>query len=101
MIWRHVGVRRGRGGQRLRAAGDRLGISGSAVSQALRRLEKRLGATLVQRTTRSVRLTPAGEKLHAAARQALDELRAAVEAVGDGEPRGALRLQVASAAESF
>ena len=60
-----------------RAAGDRLGVSGSAVSQALRRLEERLGVPLVQRTTRSVRLTEAGERLYAAARPALEELRPA------------------------
>ena len=86
-----------------RAAGERLAVSGSAVSQALRRLEERLGVTLVQRTTRSVRLTEAGERLYAAARPALDELRAAVAAVGDlgSEPRGTLRLHVAGAAESF
>ena len=37
-----------------RAAGERLGVTGSAVSQALSRLEARLGLALVQRTTRSV-----------------------------------------------
>ena len=37
-----------------RAAGERLGVSGSAVSQAMRRLEERLGVPLVQRTTRSM-----------------------------------------------
>jgi DNA-binding transcriptional LysR family regulator len=86
-----------------RAAGERLGVSGSAVSQALRRLEERLGVALVQRTTRSVHLTDAGERLHAAARPALEDLRAAVAAVGElsGEPRGTLRLHVAGAAESF
>ena len=86
-----------------RAAGERLGVSGSAVSQALRRLEERLGVTLVQRTTRSVHLTEAGKQLYAAARPALDELRAAVTAVGElgSEPRGPLRLLVAGAAESF
>src|SRR5262245_9079673 len=86
-----------------RAAGERLGVSGSAVSQALRRLEERLGIALVQRTTRSVRLTPAGDRLYAAARPALDDLRAAVAAVSElgSEPRGALRLNVSSAAESF
>jgi DNA-binding transcriptional LysR family regulator len=86
-----------------RAAGERLGVSGSAVSQALRRLEARLGVTLVRRTTRSVHLTEAGEQLYAAVRPALDELRAAVTAVGElgSEPRGTLRLLVAVAAESF
>jgi DNA-binding transcriptional LysR family regulator len=86
-----------------RAAGERLGVSGSAVSQALRRLEERLGVALVQRTTRSVRLTEAGERLYAAARPALDDLRAAVAVVGElsGEPRGTLRLHAAGAAESF
>jgi DNA-binding transcriptional LysR family regulator len=86
-----------------RAAGDRLGVSGSAVSQAMRRLEQRLGVALVQRTTRSVRLTAAGERLYAAARPALDELRAAVAAVGElsDEPRGVVRLHVSMAAESY
>lgn len=86
-----------------RAAGARLGVSGSAVSQTLRRLEERLGVALVRRTTRSVHLTEAGERLYTAARPALDELRAAVAAVGElgQEPRGTLRLHVASVADSF
>ena len=61
-----------------RAAGERLGLSHSAVSQAHRRLEERLGVTLVQRTTRSVRLTEAGERLYLAVRPALEEVRGAV-----------------------
>lgn len=86
-----------------RAAGARLGVSGSAVSQAMRRLEDRLGAPLVQRSTRSARLTPAGERLYAAARRALDEVREAAGAVGalGSEPRGTLRLHVAGAALGF
>jgi DNA-binding transcriptional LysR family regulator len=86
-----------------RAAGERLGVSGSAISQALRRLEERLGVALVRRTTRSVHLTEAGERLFAAARPALDELRTAVVAVGElgDQPRGTLRLHVSGAAESF
>ena len=86
-----------------RAAGERLGVTGSAVSQTLRRLEERLGVALVQRTTRSVRLTEAGERLYAAARPALDELRAAVGAVGElgSEPRGTIRLHAAGAAQTF
>src|SRR3982751_4535190 len=80
-----------------RAAGERLGLSHSAVSQALRRLEERLGVALVQRTTRSVRLTEAGERLYASVRPALEEVRTAVAALGamSDEPRGTLRLYVA------
>ncbi len=86
-----------------RAAGKQLGVSGAAVSQALRRLEERLGVALVQRTTRSVRLTEAGERLYAVVRPALDEVRAAVRVVGEmaGQPRGTLRLNVSGSAESF
>jgi DNA-binding transcriptional LysR family regulator len=86
-----------------RAAGERLGVSGSAVSQALRRLEARLGVTLVRRTTRSIHLTEAGERLYSAAQPALDELRTAVAALGElgDEPRGTLRLHVAGVAENF
>jgi DNA-binding transcriptional LysR family regulator len=86
-----------------RAAGRRLGVSGSAVSHALRKLEERLGVSLVQRTTRSVRLTEAGERLYGAVRPAFEEARAAVRSVGElsAEPRGLLRLHVSTAAESF
>ena len=91
-----------------RAAGERLGVTASAVSQTLRRLGARLGAVLAHRTTRSVRLTEAAERRYAAVRPALDEVRAAAAAVGElgaaapgGEPRGTLRLHVAAVAESF
>ena len=85
-----------------RAAGERLGQSHSAVSQSLRRLEERLGVALVQRTTRSVRLTAAGERLYAAVRPALEEVRAAVAGVGEHAdvPRGTLRLHTSTVAES-
>ncbi len=86
-----------------RTAGQRLHVSGSAVSQALRRLEERLGVALVRRTTRSVHLTEAGERLYATARPALDELRAAAAAVSElgDQPRGTVRIQVTPGAESF
>ena len=86
-----------------RAAGERLGVSHSAVSQALRRLEERLDVPLVRRTTRSVHLTEAGERLYASVRPALDEVRAAVAAVGElgDQPRGMLRVHTASAAETL
>jgi DNA-binding transcriptional LysR family regulator len=86
-----------------RAAGARLGVSGSAVSQAIRRLEERLGLGLVRRTTRSVHLTEAGQKLYVEARPALEQLRVAVAGVSElgHEPRGTLRLHMAGAAEAF
>ncbi len=85
-----------------REAADRLGVSASAVSQAVRKLEERLGVALLQRTTRSVRLTPGGEQLLASVRPALAEVRAAVTAVSTrgGEPRGTLRLHVSVAADT-
>ena len=86
-----------------RAAAERLGVSHSAVSQALRRLEERVGVALVRRTTRSVHLTEAGERLYASVRPALDEVRAAVAAVGElGEvPRGTLRLHLTTGAATY
>ena len=85
-----------------RAAGDRLGVSASAVSQALRRLEERVGVTLVQRTTRSVRLTEAGERLYSSVNPALGEIRAAVAALSEmaDEPRGTVRLLVSTGADA-
>jgi DNA-binding transcriptional LysR family regulator len=60
----------------LAAAGRRLRISPAMMSKRLSRLEDRLGAKLVHRTTRRLALTPAGERLHADLRgilAALDE----------------------------
>jgi DNA-binding transcriptional LysR family regulator len=86
-----------------RAAADRLGVTRSAVSQTMRRLEETLGIALVQRTTRSVSLTEAGERLHAEVAPAIADLRAAIEATGNlrERPRGQLRLAVSSIAERF
>lgn len=85
-----------------RVAADRLGVSRSAVSQAIRRLEDELGTSLVQRTTRSVRLTEAGERLHRQVAGPLDGLLGALEdASPAGPPRGLLRVAVTSIAERF
>ena len=45
-------------------AAARIGMSQSALSQIVRRLESRLGVRLLTRTTRSVAPTEAGERLH-------------------------------------
>lgn len=60
-------------------AGERLYISQSRVSQLLRSLESRIGAPLVERTSRRVRLTPLGESFLAGLRPAYDTLRATVD----------------------
>src|SRR5215469_4479275 len=63
-----------------RKAADELGVSTSAVSQAVRALEARVGVALFIRTTRSVGLTEAGDRFHARARPAFEELVSASEA---------------------
>ncbi len=86
-----------------RAAADRLGVSRSAVSQTIARLEGTLGIALVQRTTRSVNLTEAGERLYNEVAPAIADMRAAVEVTVNlrGPPRGQLRLAVSSIADRF
>lgn len=86
-----------------RAAAERLGVTRSAVSQTIRRLEENLGIALVLRTTRSVSLTEAGERLQARIAPAVAEMRAALENAEalTGRPRGRLRLAVSSIAERF
>lgn len=59
------------------AAADMLGASQPFVSQTVRRLEARLGATLLHRTTRGQRLTPEGTRFLAAARRAIGALEEA------------------------
>lgn len=78
-----------------RAAAD-LGVTPSAVSQAVRALEARLGAALFTRTTRSVGLTEAGQRFLDRAGPAFKELIAAGEAARDlgQRPTGLLRLSV-------
>src|SRR4051794_14805904 len=79
-----------------RRAAAVLGVTPSAVSQAIRALEARLGAALLARTTRSVGLTEAGQRFLERAAPAFDELVAAAEAArGLGQrPAGLLRLSV-------
>lgn len=86
-----------------RLAAEQLGVTRPAVSHTIRRLEDRLGVALVQRTTRSVSLTEAGEQLYANVAPALAEVGRALEATADRDhaPTGRLRLAVSSIAESF
>lgn len=86
-----------------RAAGERLGVSASAVSQALRKLEDQLGVVLVHRTTRSVRLSEAGEQLYQSLAPALAQIDASITDIGERsrEPRGTVRLLVPPGGELF
>lgn len=82
------------------AAAVKLGVSPSAVSQAVRGLEQRLGAVLFNRTTRSVSLTELGERYLERIRPALDALTQATEELGHDTdaPSGLLRLNLSRAA---
>src|SRR5206468_4299075 len=79
-----------------RRAAAELGVTPSAMSQAVRTLEARVGAALFIRTTRSVGLTEAGERFQARAKPAFEELVAAGEVARDlgQRPAGLLRLTV-------
>ena len=76
------------------AAAIRLGVSKSAVSQRIVELEKATGLSLVQRTTRSVRLTDAGNALVRDVRSAYEQISRSFSDVRDsaGVARGLLRL---------
>ncbi len=79
-----------------RRAAAELGVTPSAMSQAVRALEARIGATLFIRTTRSVGLTEAGERFLSRAKPAFEELVAASAIARDlgQRPAGLLRLSV-------
>lgn len=78
-----------------RAAAE-LGVSRSALSHAVRGLEERLGIRLLNRTTRSVSATPAGERLLARLRPALADITEALDEANQyrDRPSGSLRLNV-------
>ena len=79
-------------------AADALGISKAAASKYVTRLEQRLSARLLHRTTRRLGLTEAGEALYARSRSALAELAEAENDVAQltGKPRGLLRVTAPS-----
>jgi DNA-binding transcriptional LysR family regulator len=76
-----------------RAAAE-LGMSQSALSHAIKSLEERMGVRLLSRTTRSVSVTDAGEKLLRSLSPALGEISHAVDAIGAmrGKVSGSLRV---------
>lgn len=74
-------------------AARQLGATPSAVSRAVARLERRLDAVLLKRSTRSLSLTPEGRAFHEEVAPALNALREAEGAVGGSRtPEGVVRL---------
>jgi DNA-binding transcriptional LysR family regulator len=74
-------------------AAERLGMAQPPLSRAIRDLERHLGVTLLERTTRQVTLTPAGQVLLRDARTAIDAVTAAAHrARNAGRTTPALRL---------
>jgi DNA-binding transcriptional LysR family regulator len=77
-----------------RAAATRLGVTPSALSHAMRQLEERLGARLLNRSTRSVSLTDAGLRLLSQLRPAMEQISSALEDLNEERQRpfGNLRI---------
>jgi DNA-binding transcriptional LysR family regulator len=75
-------------------AARRLGLSKASVSREVARLERRLGAQLLRRTTRSMSLTEIGETFYSGCQRVAEEAEQAERSVGalQAEPRGEIRL---------
>ncbi|MGE4529239.1 MAG: LysR family transcriptional regulator [Rhodospirillaceae bacterium] len=75
-------------------AAAQIGISQSSLSHTIRQLETRLGIRLLSRTTRSVALTEAGERLFLRIAPKFEEIEAEIEAIGEfrDRPSGNIRI---------
>ena len=76
------------------AAAARLGVSKAAMSQHVTELERAVGVSLVRRSTRSMRLTEAGQRLVDETRGSFDRIAHSFDSLKDtgGEPGGRLRI---------
>lgn len=81
------------------SAARELGLTPSALSKLVTRLEDRLGARLLQRTTRRLQLTPEGEAFYLRSRRILADIEAAESEVLQAgvSPKGLLRVHCGSA----
>ncbi|PHY18138.1 LysR family transcriptional regulator [Caulobacter sp. BP25] len=86
-----------------RKAGVELGISASALSHALRGLEERLGVRLLNRTSRSVTLTAAGEALQQAIQAPFDEIAQGLDVINRfrDAPMGRVRINIPTEAAIY
>lgn len=75
-------------------AAGKLGVSQAALSYTIRGLEERLGLRLLTRTTRSVALTDAGERLYKTAAPRFEEIEAELDSLADlrEKPAGTIRI---------
>ena len=77
-----------------RAAASRLGVTPSALSHSMRQLEERLGMRLLHRTTRSVSVTDAGQRLLERLRPAINQIAGALEDLNQERERPMGRLRI-------
>jgi DNA-binding transcriptional LysR family regulator len=85
------------------AAGRAMGVSASAIGKRISRLEERLGVQLFQRSTRSISLTPEGEKLLERSRRILDEIEEIQTELSSAAdlPQGKLKISLAPISDVF
>lgn len=86
-----------------RAAAEKLSLGAGSVSETIQRIESRLGVRLIERTTRKISLTRAGEKLFAQAVPALADLASALKNAGEDQQSlsGTLRLSAPRSSSPF
>lgn len=89
--------------QGFRAAASRLNLQAGSISEAVQRFEDRLGVRLFERSTRSVALTSAGEKLYSRSLPALSDLEIAIQELDDDKDAiaGTLKLSAPYSAGPF
>ena len=86
-----------------RAAAENLNLGAGSVSEAVQRIENRLGVRLIERTTRKISLTSAGEKLFERSQPALADLASALDDAGEDQHTisGTLRLSAPRSSAPF
>ena len=78
------------------AAANATGVSQSAISQSIKRMENSLGFPLLERTTRRLRFTPQGERLLLGLQRAMAEIKNAVDEIVSEQEQGVLRVETFS-----
>lgn len=78
------------------AAAEEMGVTQSAVSQTMKRLEQELGYPLLERTTRQMHLTPQGEIMLKGIRNAVAEVQSALDRIHSEREQGVLQVETFS-----